>query len=182
MTSPDEPRRVAPSVRRPPVEAPGPSVNPPKFPESDTERQERADATRPDPELLAAQDADEELVAEEESAAAAEAAAVGGVAPRESRDPALDPVYQAGGGVAEGWERAEADLIANAEHAGGGGNPTRDAFYPEAEADRSTAVYGESDRLPSTEVRHDPDAGPDDPMDGDPNLSADRGPTGPLDG
>ena len=52
----------------------------------------------------------------------------------------------------------------------------------EVETDRSTAVYAESDRLSSTEVRHDPDQEPDDPMEGDPNLSADRGPSGPEDG
>ena len=66
--------------------------------------------------------------------------------------------------------------------AGGHGNPLRDEFTPEIETDRSTAVYAEADEIPSTEVRHDPDAGPDDPMEGDPNLRADRGPSGPADG
>ena len=160
----------------PPIETPGPSVTPPRQPESETERSERADWTRRDPELTGARDPDEEIVIEEESAAAAEAAAIGGAAARDSSDPAMDPVYQAGGGEQDGWERAEAALIENATHGDGDANPIRDAFSPEAESDRSTAIYGESDRLPSTEVREDPGEGPDDPMEGDPNLSADRGP------
>lgn len=172
MTSPHETGRDAP----PPLETPGPSVTPPRQPESETERRERADATRPDPELTGARDPDEELVIEEESAAAAEAAAIGGAAPHDARDPAMDPVYQAGGGEQDGWERAEAELIENATNGDDDANPIRDAFSPEVETDRSTAIYGESDRLASTEVREDPDAGPDDPMAGDPNLSAGRGP------
>ena len=167
----------------PPVETPGPSVTPPAFPESDTERAERADAAVPDAEETGAQDPIEQLIAEQESAAAAEARDIGGGAPHSARDPAMEPVYEAGGGEQEGWEQAEADLIANATHGDGGGNPLRDAFTPELESDRSTAVYAEADRTPSTEVRHDPDeGGPDDPMEGDPHLSADRGPSGPQDG
>ena|SRR5918994_6245036 len=165
----------------PPPETPGPSVSAPRFPESDAERRERADAMRPEPDPTRPVDPIEELIAEEESAAAAEAAGIGWVAPRSARNPAMAPVYEAGGGEQDGWEQAEADLIANATHADGHGNPTRDAFTPEVESDRSDALYGEADRLASTEVRHDPDAGPDDPMDGDPNLSADRGPSRPPD-
>jgi hypothetical protein len=161
----------------PPFEAPGPSVPPPAQPASDTERRERADALRPDPDATGARDPDAQLVAEEESAAAAEAAQIGGLAPRDASDPAMDPVYQQ-----DGWEAAERDLIENATHGDGGGNPLRDAFTAEVESDRSTAVYGESDRTTSTEIRHDPGEEPDDPMDGDPNLSADRGPSGPEDG
>lgn len=171
-TEDDQSAPVAP----PPLETPGPSVTPPQQPESETERRERADWTRRDPELTGARDPDEELVIEEESAAAAEAAAIGGAVPHDARDPAMDPVYQAGGGEQDGWERAEAELIENATHGDDDANPIRDAYTPEAESDRSTAIYGESDRLPSTEVREDPDEGPDDPMRGDPNLSADRGP------
>jgi hypothetical protein len=167
----------------PPVETPGPSVTPPEYPESETERAERADAGVPDAEATSTQDPTEQLIAEQESAAAAEARDIGGGAPGSARDPAMDPVYEAGGGEQDGWEQAEADLIENATHGDGGGNPLRDAFTPERESDRSTAVYAESDRTPSTEVRHDPDeGGPDDPMEGDPHLSADRGPSGPQDG
>ena len=76
-------------------------------------------------------------------------------------DPAMQPVYEAGGGEQDGWERVEAELIENATHGDGGANPIRDAFYPEAETDRSTAVYGEPDEQESTEVFDDtgaPDA------------------------
>jgi hypothetical protein len=166
----------------PPAETPGPSVSPPPSPQSETERREWADARKPDAEATGATDPIEQLIAEEESAAAAEAARIGGVAPHDADDPALDPVYQAGGGEQDGWEAAERDLIDNATHADGHGNPLRDALTPEAESDRSTAVYAESDRTTSTEVRHDPGEGPDDPMDGDPNISADRGPNAPEDG
>jgi len=166
----------------PPVETPGPSVSPPAYPRSDTERAEWADARVPDAASTRARDPDEQLIAEQESAAMAEAREIGGRAPHSSNDPALDPVYEAGGGEQDGWEQAERDLIENATHGDGGGNPIRDAFTPEEEADRSTAVYGEADRTPSTEVRHDPGEGPDDPMDGDPHMSADRGPNAPEDG
>lgn len=169
-------------MTHPPPETPGPSVTPQGEPASETERREWADATRPEPDLTAAVDPDAELVAEEESAAAAEAALIGGAAPASADDPAMEAVYQAGGGEQDGWEQAEADLIENATHGDGGANPLRDAFTPEVESDRSGAVYGEGDRLPSTEVRSDPDAGDDDPMAGDPNLSADRGPSGPAGG
>jgi hypothetical protein len=125
---------------------------------------------------------DEQLVAEEESAAAAEAREIGGLVPHDSADPAMEPVYEAGGGFEDGWEATERDLIENATHGDGRGNPLRDALTPEVETDRSTAVYGEADRTTSTEVRHDPDEDGDDPMEGDPNISADRGPNAPEDG
>jgi hypothetical protein len=180
MTHEEEPFRHQPDP--PPVETPGPSVPAPALPESDSERRERADDLRPDAEATGARDPDAQLVAEEESAAAAEAAQIGGVVPHDTADPALDPVYQAGGGEQDGWEAAERQLIENAAHGEGRGNPLRDELTGEVETDRSTAVYAESDRLTSTEVRHDPDDEPDDPMEGDPNLSADRGPSGPEDG
>lgn len=127
-----------------PIETPGPSVTPPETPESDVERAERADAAvTPDQGGPATGDA---LVAQEASAAAAEAARIGGVAPSDAEDPALDPVYQAGGGEQEGWEQAEEELIENAAHGDGHGNPERDAISPELESDRSTAVYGEADQ------------------------------------
>lgn len=155
-----------------PIETPGPSVTPPAQPESDIERTERIDAALPDPGVPHTGD---ELVAREEAAAAAEAAAIGGRVPSETGDPAMDPVYEAGGGEQEGWEAAEADLIENATHGEGGGDPSRDALAGEVEADRSTAVYGEADRLSSTEVVDDPGTGGEDPGEG-PGLSADRGP------
>jgi hypothetical protein len=60
-------------------------------------------------------------------------------------DPAFQAVDEAGGGEQEGFEMAEDELVRNATHDVGGGNPTRDAFAPEAESDRSTAEYGEPD-------------------------------------
>jgi hypothetical protein len=144
--TPEEPFRHQPDP--PPVETPGPSVTPPVTPESDEERREWADSLKPDAEATHARDPDAQLIAEEESAAAAEAGAIGGVAPHDSRDPALDPVYQAGGGEQDGWEAAERDLIENASHAGGDGNPLRDQLTPEIESDLSGAEYGESDGEP----------------------------------
>ncbi len=86
------------------------------------------------------------LVAEEEAAAADEAASIGGRASDEAaRDPALAPVYEAGGGESEGFEAAESDLVDNASHADGHGDPLRDAADPEVESDRSTAVDGDAD-------------------------------------
>jgi hypothetical protein len=59
---------------------------------------------------------DEGLVAEEEDAAAAEAAGIGGSAPRDSDDPAMQPLYEAGEGEQEGFELAEKDLQDIASH------------------------------------------------------------------
>jgi len=58
----------------------------------------------------------------------------------------MQPVEEAGGGVSEGFEQAEDELIENASHGDGAGNPERDAIDNEdAEAERSTAEYGEAD-------------------------------------
>jgi hypothetical protein len=68
-----------------------------------------------------------DLLADEEAAAAAEAAAIGGEPVADAvgtpdfdtagPDPAFEPVEQAGGGQAEGFEQAEALLVEHAEHA-----------------------------------------------------------------
>ena len=159
-------------IAPPPVETPGPSLTAPGRPESDSGRAERADAELADAD---AAPTDDDLVAQQEAAAAAEAAAIGGVVPSETGDPSMDPVYEAGGGEQEGFEAAEGDLIENASHGGGHGDPVRDAIAPEVEADASTAVYGESDRETSTEVVEDPSEPGDDPAQG-PGVAADRGP------
>ena len=66
--------------------------------------------------------------------------------PDEKNDPAMQPVEEAGGGVAEGFEQAEEDLIENATHGDGAGDPETDAIDNESdEAERSTAEYGEAD-------------------------------------
>ena len=89
---------------------------------------------------------DDDTVREEEAAAAAAARRIGGTAGDEKDfDPAMRPVYEAGGGEAEGFEQAEADLVDNAQHGDGHGDPLSDAFTPEAESDRSSADFGEPD-------------------------------------
>jgi hypothetical protein len=111
------------------------------------------------------------LVAREEAAAAAAAGRIGGPRTEPAGDPSMDPVYQAGGGEQDGWEEAEELLVENASHGDGYADPERDAFTPEAESDRSTAVYGEPDALRSTEledeqvtdVQQTPPGGPDAP-------------------
>lgn len=161
--------QVAPA----PVETPGPSVTPPLTPESDIERAEWADSGRPDAENPQTHREEDLLVAQEESAAAAEAAAIGGRVPHDAHDPAMDPVYQAGGGEQDGWEAAEADLIENATHGEGHANPLRDAITPEAESDLSTAQYGEADHIAASEVVDDPREPGEDPGEG-PGIAADR--------
>lgn len=95
---------------------------------------------------------DPDFATREEWAAAREARAIGGTQPdvggadvAEPIDPAMIPVYEAGGGEEEGFELAEHDLVRNASHDDGEGLPERDAFTPETESDRSTAAYGEAD-------------------------------------
>ncbi len=131
-----------PAEPPPAPDAPGPAVAPTGAPADDEDA-----GPKLDPDVLAerADDPVEALVAEEEAAAAAEAAAIGGRVDHDSDDPAMDPVYQAGGGVAEGFEAAEADLIENASHGDGHGNPLRDAMNPEVESDEVGVRYGEAD-------------------------------------
>jgi hypothetical protein len=95
---------------------------------------------------------DPDFVTREEREAAAEARAiggtgpdVGGVDPEEPIDEALRPVYEAGGGEAEGFELAELDLERNASHDDGTGFPEDDAFTPERESDVAASEYGEAD-------------------------------------
>jgi hypothetical protein len=66
----------------------------------------------------------DERVEEEAAAAAQEAAAIGGEAGDEDLDPAERPVIEAGGGVAEGNELAEQELIEAASHEEGEDGPT----------------------------------------------------------
>ena len=62
-------------------------------------------------------------------------------------DPAFEAAYEAGGGESEGFELAEEELVDNASHGGGRGDPLRDAFTPEVEADEATAVDGDADEV-----------------------------------
>ena len=67
----------------------------------------------------------------------------------------MEAVYEAGGGEAEGFEAAEQELVDNASHGGGRGDPIRDAMTPEVEADESTAVDGEADEIIEADDRED---------------------------
>ena len=136
-----------------PADAPGPSVNPGAQPELDAEEPVVEGIQGDNTQTRSMED----IVAEEEAAAAAEAGAIGGEMPRDEldMDPEMRPVYEAGGGDAEGFEQAEEMLIRNATHDEGGGKPLEDAFTPEAEADRSTAEYGEADGVHATAQQDD---------------------------
>ena len=105
-------------------------------------------------------DDEPDFVTRQEREAAAEAAAIGGSAADvggadfdEPIDEALRPVYEAGGGDAEGFELAERDLVRNASHDDGAGFPERDAFTPETESDLAGAEYGEPDEEESQDRR-----------------------------
>ncbi len=88
----------------------------------------------------------------EAQAAAREAAAIGGRAGDEELDPAQRPLIEAGEGVAEGFELAEEELIAAAEHTDGGPDPLRDAFTAETDGGHAAGCYGESDHEESSEL------------------------------
>lgn len=99
---------------------------------------------------------DRDRVDAEADAAAAEAAQIGGRVEEEDLDPAYRPLAEAGGGDAEGFEIAEADLIENAEHAEGG----HDRGVPEPESARSGAAYGDPDSFDPT-AKTEPLEGPE---------------------
>jgi hypothetical protein len=91
-----------------------------------------------------------------EAEAAAEAADIGAehpgddeLPPGESRDPARRAVEEAGGGEAEGFELAEAELVDRAENAGGP-SPWVDRERV-SEDDRAEREYGESDSVRTSE-------------------------------
>ena len=127
-----------------------------------------------DRDLLRDEPADAEPPAEDQvDAAAAEAARIGGPPPHADLDPAERPVAEGGGGVAEGFEQAEDDLVRQASHEHAAVAPDEAAFEPETEADRSTGLYGEPDELAPTEVVRDPREDDDDPGAG-PGLAAER--------
>jgi len=100
---------------------------------------------------------------EQAELAAREAAAVGGGDPAQDPaqavdtvlddgvDPALRPVYEAGGGEAEGFEQAEELLI---EHASHGDEQSAHAILHDsgaAEEAIPSSAYGEADRERSSE-------------------------------
>lgn len=123
---------------------------------------------------------DDAFADEEARAAAAEAGAIGGRPTRDleedlPHDPAMEPVYEAGGGEAEGFEMAEEELIEHSEH--GPARPEVQVRVRE-EMDRLTeepdpGVYGEADQEDVSEVVRDPREGPDDPGAG-PGIASER--------
>jgi hypothetical protein len=68
---------------------------------------------------------------------------------RRSNDPAFEPVEEAGGGEAEGFEQAEEELIEHATHGDPAPDPTADA--PEPEPDEENAEHGSGDHEHSSE-------------------------------
>ena len=92
------------------------------------------------------------LAEEEAEAAAAEARNIGGRPTRDleedlPHDPALDPVYEAGGGEQDGWEMAEEELIEHSEQ--GPNRPEAQVRVREEEVDEESPpdpdLYGEAD-------------------------------------
>jgi hypothetical protein len=110
-------------------------------------------------------ESDSEFERKQEEAAASEAAKIGGepgkvpgydddpTTPGISEDPARRPVEEAGGGEAEGFEIAEAELIDRAENPRGP-SPMADRERV-SEDDRAETEYGESDAVRTSE--DDPD-------------------------
>jgi hypothetical protein len=88
---------------------------------------------------------------EEAQAAAAEARKIGGRPTRDleedmPHDPAMDPVYEAGGGESEGFEMAEEELIEHSEQ--GPAKPEVQVRVREedtSEEENRSESYGESD-------------------------------------
>ncbi len=111
---------------------------------------------------------DDPLVREEEEAAAAEARGIGGQPgfdPLEAdpdrfgemSDPAFAPVYEAGGGDAEGFEQAEAMLEERATNPKGP-SPWVDreqSVDESVEAMETADNYGEADHFQSAQVREE---------------------------
>ena len=85
---------------------------------------------------------DDARIAEAEAEAAAEAAKIGGEVPRDSDDPARQPLIESGQGEAEGFELAEKQLEDNATHGNQRGFPEEDVPPPE---ERGSVEYGEAD-------------------------------------
>jgi hypothetical protein len=81
-----------------------------------------------------------------------EAGRIGGRVPKDSDDPAEQPLVEAGQGEAEGFELAEKDLQDIASHGDERNFPDSAAPQPE---ERSQAEYGEADQAI-------PEDGPDD--------------------
>lgn len=58
--------------------------------------------------------------------------------------PEMEPVYEAGGGEAEGFEQSERELVENAEH-GEHSDALEEGIPEDPESQRETAEHGEPD-------------------------------------
>jgi hypothetical protein len=69
-------------------------------------------------------------------------------------DPAMQPVYEAGGGESEGFEEAEEELVEHASHGDWGGTTRiiEHGGHVDEEREPDEDQYGEADELESTEV------------------------------
>jgi hypothetical protein len=85
---------------------------------------------------------EERLIEEEAEAAAAEAGEIGGAVPKDTDDPAQQPLIEGGEGEAEGFELAEKQLVDIASHGDEHRFPGHDAPPPE---DPEGADFGEAD-------------------------------------
>ena len=74
-------------------------------------------------------------------------------------DPAMQPVYEAGGGEAEGFEMAEEQLIEHASHGDWGGTAriTEHAEGFEEETEPDPDLYGEADDIAPHDDQRSPD-------------------------
>lgn len=70
---------------------------------------------------------------------------------RREDDPQWEPVEEAGGGEAEGFEQAERDLVEQASHGDPAPDPAADA--PEPEPDREDVARGGADHEHSSARR-----------------------------
>lgn len=114
----------------------------------------QAENPRPDPEMLEDTDETPAEGGTERYSGDEDPEPTGiGREPEDKEREAQRPVAEAGGGVAEGFEQAEEDLIEHASHGDPAPDPTEMAG--ETEAEESGAVYGEADEERVSEI--DPD-------------------------
>jgi hypothetical protein len=73
---------------------------------------------------------------------------------QDRREQERRPVEEAGGGEAEGFEEAEAELIEHASHGDPAPDPTEAAGEPE-EPESADSVYGDADHERSSETPGD---------------------------
>ena len=99
--------------------------------------------------MEAVEDDDAEMVRRAEELAGEEAAAIGGPGAEEGFPPEQRAVREAGGGEAEGFEEAEAELVRNATHADESSSTIiiERQGRNEEEGERATGESGEADHL-----------------------------------